>query len=177
MYLKILGFLLTSLGGQENGHHAAFQLGGLVQTCGFGALLCEPVQQVLTDLSMGHLSAAEANGDLDTVAISDELLGILELGVEIADIDARRHANLLDLHHVLVLLCFLLLLALLETELAVVHQLANGRDSLGRDLDKIQTLFIGDLQRLIGGHDAHLFTFGTNQADLLVVDILIQFMH
>jgi len=126
---------------------------------------------------MSHLTAAEADGDLDTVAISDELLGVFELGVEIADINTRRHPDFLDLHHVLVLLRFLFPLALLKTELAVIHQLADGRDSLGRDLDKIQTLLIGNLQRLIGRHDTELFTFGTDQSDLLVVDILIQFMH
>ena len=68
-------------------------------------------------------------------------------------------------------------LALLEPELAVVHQLADGGSGLRRDLDQVQALFIGDLQSLRRGHDAELLALGTDQADLLVADLLIQFMH
>ena len=77
----------------------------------------------------------------------------------------------------LILPGFLFLLALLKAELAVIHQLAHRRDCLGRDLDQIQALLVGDLQCLCGRHDAELFALGADQPDLLVVDVLIQFMH
>ena len=35
----------------------------------------------------------------------------------------------------------------------------------------------GDLQSFRRGHDAELLALGTDQADLLVADLLIQFMH
>ena len=77
----------------------------------------------------------------------------------------------------LVLFGFLFLLALFKPELSVVHQLADRRNSLGRDFDQVQALFVGDLQRLRGTHDAQLLTLLTDQTDLLVIDLLIQFMH
>ena len=77
----------------------------------------------------------------------------------------------------LILAGFLLLLALLKAELSVVHELADGWDGLGRDLDKIQALLIRDLQGLLGTHDAQLLTFSADESDLLVENVLIQFMH
>ena len=77
----------------------------------------------------------------------------------------------------LILTGFLLLLALLKAELSVVHELANGGDGLGRDLDKIQALLIRNLQGLLGTHDAQLLTFSADESDLLVENVLIQFMH
>ena len=77
----------------------------------------------------------------------------------------------------LVLAGFLLALALLETELAVIHELANGRIGLRRDLYQIETLFIGDPERLCGGHDAKLLTGGADQTDLAVADLFIELMH
>ena len=77
----------------------------------------------------------------------------------------------------LILAGFLLLLALLKAELPVVHELADGGDGLGRDLDKIQALLIRDLQGLQGTHDAQLLTFSADESDLLVENVLIQFMH
>ena len=72
---------------------------------------------------------------------------------------------------------FLFLLALLKAELTVVHQLADRWYSLGRNLDEIQALFIRDFQSLLGTHDAQLLTFSADESDLLVENVLIQFMH
>jgi len=169
--------LFTGLGRQENGHHTALQLCALVQIGNFGALFGKLIQQILADVGVGHLTAAETNGNLHAVAVGNELLSVLQLGVEVAHVDTGRHPDLLDLHHVLVLSGFLLALALLETELSVVHQLAHRGIRLGRDLDQIQTLLISDLQSLSGSHDAQLLALGADQSHLFVANVLIQFMH
>ena len=126
---------------------------------------------------MGHLAAAKAHGYLHPVAISEELQGVFQLHVEIPDVDTGRHADLLDLHHVLVLAGLLLTLALLEPVLSVVHQLAHGGIGLGGDLDQVQPLLVGDAQGLLRGHDTHLFAAGANKPQFLVADLLIQLMH
>ena len=122
------------------------QLGALVHHGDLAALLGKLQKQVLTDVGVGHLPAAEAHGDFAPVAVGQEFLRVAELDVEIVDVDAGRHPDLLDLYHALILAGFLLLLALLKAELSVVHELADGGDGLGRDLDKIQALLIRDLQ-------------------------------
>ena len=128
-------------------------------------------------LLMGLHPAAETDGDLDAIAVGDELLRVFELCVEITNVDARGHPDLLDLHHMLVLSGLFFPLALLKPKLSVVHQLAHRRSGLGRDLDQVQPLFVSNPQRLRGGHDAQLLPLGTDQADLPVIDGFIQFMH
>ena len=68
-------------------------------------------------------------------------------------------------------------LALLKAELPIVHQLADRGFGLGRNLDQVQILFLGDAQGLHGGHNAKLLARGADQTDLLVADTLVQFMH
>ena len=126
---------------------------------------------------MGHLPAAESDRDLDAVAVGDELLRVFELRIEIPDVDARRHPNLFDLHHVLVFSGLFFPLALLEPVFAVVHELAHRRGCLGRDLHQIQPPLVRNVQSVGGGHDTQLFTGLTDEADLLVENVLIQFMH
>ena len=126
---------------------------------------------------MCHLTATEANRDLHPVPLRQELLGIFQFGVEIPHVNARRHPDLLDLHHVLVLSGFLLPLALLEPVFAVVHELAHRRGCLGRDLHQIQPPLVRNVQSVGGGHDTQLFTGLTDEADLLVTDLLVELMH
>ena len=63
------------------------QLGALVHHGDLAALLGKLQKQVLTDVGVGHLPAAEADRDLDAVAVGDELLRILELRVEVPNVN------------------------------------------------------------------------------------------
>ena len=89
--------LLPGLGGKEYGHTASFQLGLFIQCRHLGTLLGEAHQQVFADVGMRHLAAAEADRDLDTVAVGNEFLGVFELGVKIAHVDTGGHTHFLDL--------------------------------------------------------------------------------
>ena len=169
--------LFATLGGKEHRHVSAFQLSSLIQGCHFGALLSKAFQQVTADFRVSHFTAAETNGYLHAIAIGNELLCIFELGVEVTDVDTGRHADLLDLHNVLILLCFFLALTLLELVLTIVHKLANGRNSLRRNLHQVNALFIGDIQRFCSRHDTQLLAVGTDEAHFLISDFLVQLMH
>ena len=147
---------LVGLGRQEDAHVAAFQLGFLVHGTGLGTLGSKVQQQVLADVGVGHLTAAEADGDLHTVAVSQELLGRADFGVEVANVDTGGHADLFDFHHMLVLLGFLFLLGLLKAELAVVHELAHRGNCIGGDLHQVQTGLVGITLSLGSGHNAQL---------------------
>ena len=168
--------LLTRLRGEEHGHVSALELGCFVQRGNFGAELCELLEQITSDVRVGHFASAETDGNLHPVAIGQELLCVFQLGVEIPNVNARRHTDLLDLHHMLVLSCFLLPLALLELILAVVHQFADRGGRLGGNLHQIQALFISDVQRLRRGNDAQLLAGFADQADLRITDLFIEFM-
>lgn len=154
----------------------AFQLGVLIDRGNLRTTLGEPGQQLFTDLGMCHFSAAEANCDLQPVAVFQKLLSVFQLYVEIVFADAGRHTDFLDLHNVLVAASFLFPLELLEAVLAVIHDLADGRLGTRRDHDKIQTFLHRDLQRRFGTHNAELFALVADESDLLFINFFIDLM-
>ena len=81
---------LLGLGGQEHGHEPALHLGGLIHGGHVGAKLRELLQQIPADIRMRHLAAAEADGDLHPVAVSQELLRIFQHGLKVAGIQINR---------------------------------------------------------------------------------------
>jgi len=77
---------------------------------------------------------------------------LLRLVIVVIHIDAE-----LDLFYgdrFLVLLGFALFLFLLVKILPVVHDAAHGRLRGGRNLNQVQILFAGFLDRFVGRHDA-----------------------
>lgn len=168
--------LLARLRGEENGHIPSLQLGCFVQGGHFGTQVGKLIQQITSDVGVRHLTAAEADGYLDAVAVSQELLRVLQLGVEVAHVDARGHTDLFDLHDVLVLSGFFFPLALLELELAVIHQLAHRGRGLRGNLHQIQSLLLRDAQSFLAGHDTQLLSALADESDLLIVDLFIQLM-
>ena len=105
--------------------------------------------------------------------ILQELLGLIDLGVEVVGVDVQGKADLLDLNDLLVLLGFLFALLLLEAVFAVVQDLAHRRLRLGRDLHQIQVLLLRQTQRLPAGHDAQLAAVCADQANFPVTDGLV----
>jgi hypothetical protein len=64
-------------------------------------------------------------------------------------VDGRAHLDLLDLDDLLLLAGLVGLFLLLVFVLAIVHQLADRRLVVGRDLDHVETLFLAQRQGLI----------------------------
>lgn len=67
--------------------------------------------------------------------------------------------NLLDLMRPLLLLLLLFLDALLESELAEVHDPAHRRATFGGDLDEVEAHHRRDVQGLLDGHGTHVSPF------------------
>lgn len=155
----------------------AFQLGFPIQRGDLGAAFRELFQQFLPDVGVSHLTAAEADGDLDPIASGQELICVAEFCVQITYVNAGGHTDLFDLDDVLILLGFLFPLGLLEAVLAVVHHFADRRGRLGGNFDQVKTGLCGNGQSVTRGHDPKLLTIGGNQANLFVPNILIDLMR
>ena len=95
---------------------------------------------------MRHFTTAEADGDFDAIALGNELLRVFQLHIEIPDVDAGRHADLLDFDHMLIFASLFLLFRLFEAELSIVQQFADGRYRRRRNFDQVESLFLCDLQ-------------------------------
>lgn len=157
-------------------HLPPLELGLLLHCAGFGAQLGKAVQKIETKRRMGDLTAAEADGDLDLVAALQEAAGMADLNVQVANVNIRRQADLLDLNDTLVFARFFLALCLFKAEFAVIHDAAHRGLSLRRDLDKIHALLDGDIERFFRGYDTQLLAGIRNQANLFVTDIFIDLM-
>jgi hypothetical protein len=98
-------------------------------------LLGKLIEQVSPDISMCHLPAPEAHGQLDLVPRVEKLRRLPALGRQVVIVDLWTEANFFELDDVLILARLAILPALFVPELPVVHQPTDGRNRIGRDLD------------------------------------------
>ena len=147
---------------------STFQFRTLVHNGHIGAALCKLQQQLLADISMGHLSAAETHSDFAAVAVFQELLCIAHLDIEVIHVNAGGHPDFLDLHHALVLAGLFLSLGLLEAELAVIHNAADGGLSGGGDLDQIEAALVGFCLSGSDVNDTQLCAVAVDKSDFFV---------
>ena len=112
---------------------------------------------------MGHLAAAEHDGDLNACALLEETQNVALLGLVVANVDLGSELHFLDLDLGLVLTSSLGLHGLLVLELTVVHDLADRRLRVGSDLDQVETLIVGDALGIADGEQAELRAIDANQ--------------
>jgi hypothetical protein len=122
---------------------------------------------------VGDFASAEPHGDLQPVSVTEELLTVFQLHVEIVLPDAGRHPYLFYLYNVLVAASLFIALRLFESVLAVVHNLADGRIAARRDFYEVELALHGDLHRVGGRHNAELLAVLPNKADLFVTDFIV----
>ena len=114
-------------------------------------------------LDVLHFATAEHDLDENLVVVFEEFLRLVHFGFDIVIAGGGTEANFL--HLLLVSLCLDGLLRLREAELAVIHDLANGRTLSGSHLNQIEVRLASQIQRLLGGNDAEVFSVRTDQAD------------
>src|SRR6185503_5187274 len=95
------------------------------------------------------------------------------LGRVVVPVDLRAELHFLDDDVRGLALRFLAALVLLVLVLAVVHDLGHGRIGLGGDLNEVEPLLPGDLQRFGQRLHAVLRTVGADQSDLTSADAIV----
>ena len=98
---------------------------------------------------------------------------VSQLDLIVAIVGARPELDLLDLGLLLLAARGLSLLALLELELAVIHQPANGRVGVGGHLDDVEAPFLCFRQRFFHGDDPELGPVFGNQSELFGPDFAV----
>ena len=124
------------------------------------------VEQTGAEFGVGHLSATELQRHLDLVAVGEEFLHVPDLGVEVALADLGTQLHFLDRHVDGFLARLLGLLGLFVTELAVIHDPANGWIRQWGDFDEVEIQCPGHGQCFGQGLDSDLAAVGANQAYL-----------
>jgi len=81
--------------------------------------------------------------------------------------------DFLHLNFGLSFLCLAFFLCSFIDELSKIHHTANGRVSVGRDLDQVEFGVAGKFQGFLDGHYTDVVPVGTNQADFRNTDAFI----
>ncbi len=168
--------LLSAFRSQEHQHLSALKLCGLFNRCAVCTGLRRALHNNIAELGVSHFTASEADGNLDLVARRNELACVVNLCVKIVRIDVERKSDFFNLNGFLIFLCFFLFLRFFKSELAVVHNLADGRLCHGSNLIKVKISALCDFKSLRCGHDAELLAVIGNNSYFLVADFLIDLL-
>ena len=151
----------------------AFHAGHELYRAGLADIHDEAIDDLVAEVAMCHLAALEAQAGLDLVAFAEETHGLVLLGLVVVLVDGDRELDFLDDDDLLLLTCGAVTLIFLVEVLAVVLDLADGRDGVRRDLDEIERLFASHLQGFKGSHDAKLFAVFVDHADFACTDTFV----
>ena len=154
---------------QRGAFHARHELYG----AGFADIHDEAIDDLVAEITMRHLATLEAQAGLHLVAIAEEAHSLILLGLVVVLVDGDRELDFLDDDDLLLLTCGAVTLVFLVEVLAVVLDLADGRDGVRRDLDEIERLFASHLQGFKGSHDAKLFAVFVDHADFACTDTFV----
>ena len=136
-------------------------------------VLNKAVDDVVTELAVGHLAAAEAEAGFHLVAIGEEADGLILLGLVVVLVHGHGELDFLDGDNFLLLSGGTLALFLLVEIAAIVLNAADGRDGSGRNFDQVKAAFAGNLQRLKGRQDAELFAVFVNHANFACANAVV----
>ena len=136
-------------------------------------LLTDAVHELSAELLVSHFASAEAQRDLGLVAVLKEALQAAQFRLEVVLIRGRTELDFLDLDDFLLGLGFLSLLLLLIAKLAVIHQTADRRDCVGRNLDQIHPCILSHAEGFGCADDPDLGAIDAGQSDFRNSDLTI----
>ena len=136
-------------------------------------LLNDALQNLPAEVSVHHLASAKLLGDLHLVPRHEELVCSLHADGDVVrvDLDGASQPNLLHFRGFGLGACPLLLLGFLVAVLAVVHDSADRRTGMGRDLDEVQFRLLSESVCLLKFHDADLVVVFVDEPDRRDADL------
>ena len=136
-------------------------------------VLRESHEQVPPALGMQVLAPPKHDRHSDLVSLSEETLGVGELGFEVVVSDGGAQLELLHHDARFVLAGVAHLLRRFEAVLPVVHDADYDRAGVRSDLDEVEPRFFRDAPGFFDGNDADLLSFGADETDGTEADLLV----
>jgi len=146
------GFVGFVIGLEDQDHPLAFHLVVALDLGALPELGLDLGEDVAAEVDVGELAASELEGELDLVALLEELAGVVDLDLKV--VVADLHGLHLDFFELTAanagagLVGFLLLLV---APLPVVHDLTDGRAGVGGDFDEVEPQLAGAPKGFGGG--------------------------
>lgn len=144
-------------------HGSAFHACGLLDDSMVLQLFSQSVEKILAQLGVRDRPSAEEDRQLHLVSCIQELRCLAALGLEIMPANLGLDPDFLELRNLLMAPGVALFSALFVPKLSIVHQATNGRRRVRGNLDKVEPLLAGHLQRFARGDDTDLTTFIVDQ--------------
>ena len=117
-----------------------------------------------------HLATPETQRHFHLHVFAEEIYGVADFDRKIMRINARAELDFFYRGSVLMLLGFLFLLGQFVSVFAEVHHPANGRHSVGCDLDQINRRLTREVDRVVKQHDAELAAIEPDHTDFAGAD-------
>ncbi len=136
-------------------------------------VLDEAVDDLITELAVGHLAAAETQRGLDLVAFVEKPHSLIFLGLVVMLVDGDGELDFLDDDDLLLLARGSLALIFLVEELAVVLYAAHGGNRVGGNFYEIQAALPSDFERFERWEYAELLPIFVNNANFTRADPVI----
>jgi len=131
------------------------------------------VDDVIAEIAVSHLAAAETKTRLDLVAALQKLDGLILFGLVVVLIHGDRELDFLDDDNLLLLLGGAFGLFLLVEKAAVVLNAADRGNGVRRNLDEIEPALASDFERFERSKDSHLFAVFVDHADFAGANAIV----
>src|SRR5438034_354140 len=154
-------------------HRAAFEQRRALHDAVLLEALRDLHQEDAAAIWVRELAPAEADGELQLVAIREELRRALDLRLDVVVVDLRRDPDLLPGHGLLSFLGLFRFLLLLKAVLPEVEDLRDRRHGVRRDLDEVVAEILRMRERALRRLDAKLFAVGADEAHGWNADLVI----
>ena len=136
-------------------------------------VLDQALQNLASKIGSRHFAAAEEDGGFDLVSFPQESQHVILFCFIIVVVHIDAELYFLDHDLFLVLLGFTLALLLLVQEFPIVHDAAYRGLRGGRNLNQIQVLLAGHLERFEWRQDANLIAFIIDHANFACTNALV----
>jgi len=156
-------------GVEDGSFHARHEL----DDCDVTDVLDEPVDDLVSEIAVGHLTSAETEAGFHLVAALQEFDCLIFLGLVIVVVHRDGEFNFLDDDDLLLFARGALGLVLLVKKAAVVLNAADGWDGGRRDFDQVESTFAGNLERFKWGQNAELFAVFVDHADFAGANAIV----
>jgi len=136
-------------------------------------VLDQALQNLASKIGSRHFAAAEEDGGFDLVSFPQESQHVILFCLIIVVVHIDAELYFLDHDLFLVLLGFTLALLLLVQEFPIVHDAAYRGLRGGRNLNQIQVLLAGHLERFEWRQNANLIAFIIDHANFACTNALV----
>ena len=124
----------------------------------FPDVLNQSVDNLISQLAMGHLTAAKTQRSLDLVAFLQKPDGLVLFGLVVMLVDRDREFDFLDGDDLLLFAGRSFALVFLVEEFAVILNAANRGHGVGRDLYQVEAALAGNFESFKRWENAELFS-------------------